>query len=207
MPGLSKCQLYQLKLGFEDLSANHRCVMIVVMVELGGMVLEQNSFLIRVARPDDEPFLNIWLYDSYSAGMVGFYDDGLLARALPLIIKANPELLSSGRFFVAESPSGALLGCGGWTREKPGSNTVTEMLAHIRHFATRPDYCGLGIGRAIFDRCMQQAVLAGVRRFECHSSLNAERFYKSVGFVSGQIIQVPLAEGVTFPVIVMQREL
>jgi hypothetical protein len=91
--------LNQVKLGFEDLFANHRCVMIVVMVELGGMVLGQNSFLIRVARPDDESFLNIWLYDSYSAGMVGFYDEGLLARALPLITKANPELLSSGRFF------------------------------------------------------------------------------------------------------------
>jgi hypothetical protein len=40
--------------------------------------------------------------------------------------KANPKLLASGTFYVAQSLHGEIVGCGGWTREQPGTGEVVQ---------------------------------------------------------------------------------
>ena len=96
-----------------------------------------------------------------------------------IIEESNPRLLASGNFTVAESEAGAIIGCGGWSKERPGSNEIAEGIGHVRHFATHPKWLHRGIGRAIFETCVKQAEAAGIGRFQCYSSLVAIPFYEA----------------------------
>ena len=139
--------------------------------------------------------------------MRGAYDRSLLAAALPFMTLAQPALLRSGSYYVAEDRSGAIVGCGGWTRERPGSGERVAGLAHIRHFGVHPDWTRQGVGRAIYSRCARDARSAGIERFECYSSLNAERFYASLGFERVDLIKVDMPGGVQLPSVLMALEI
>ena len=119
--------------------------------------------------------------------------------------RANATLLSAGTYYLAVSDNGLVVGCGGWTRERPGSGEVGPALAHIRQFATHPDWTGRGIGRAIYAKCEREARSDGVQRFECYSSLNAEGFYAALGFHPIQQIALPMEQGLEVPSILMER--
>src|SRR5215217_7069480 len=137
------------------------------------------AFAVRVATPDDAEPIGTLLRASYPSLMPSGYSAAVLARALPLIVRASPALLRSGTYYLAEGPGRALAGCGGWTFERPGAAgaPIDPTLGHIRHFATHPDWIRRGVGRALFDRCVADARVAGVQRFECYASLVAEPFY------------------------------
>jgi GNAT superfamily N-acetyltransferase len=77
------------------------------------------------------------------------YDAFFLSAALPLMTRANPTLLQSGTYYLSETQDGTIIGCGGWTFERPGGGEVVPGLVHIRHFATHPDWIGRGIGTAL----------------------------------------------------------
>lgn len=102
---------------------------------------------LRTASSDDRAAVSDLLGLSYRALMAGAYPDDLLALALPMITKANPVLLASGRYAVIEDDAGRLIACGGWSLERPGSGEVVTDLAHIRHFAVHPDAVRRGLGR------------------------------------------------------------
>jgi N-acetylglutamate synthase-like GNAT family acetyltransferase len=139
--------------------------------------------------------------------MKAAYDADTLAPALKLMTRANPALVSSGTYYVAESENGTLVGCGGWTREHPGDDVVTEGIGHIRHFGTHPEWTRRGIGRSIYRLCEADAREAGVRRFECYSSVNAENFYSSLGFERIAVVDLQLIPGVSLCAYRMCREL
>lgn len=159
---------------------------------------------IRVARPGDAAAVEKVLLASYPALMAGAYDAVVLARALPGMTRANPGLLASGTYYLAEA-AGEAVGCGGWTLERPGTVEVEPGLAHIRHFGVDPGWTGRGVGRALYERCQAQARAAGARRFECYASLNGEAFYAAMGFTSAGPIDVPMGPNLTFPSIRMFR--
>ncbi len=145
-------------------------------------------FAIRVASRDDAAAVGDLLETSYTALLPAGYDVGHLARLMPEIAGANPDLLSSGTYYLAETPDDLLVGCGGWSADRPGDGDVVGELGHIRHFACHPDWLGHGIGRALYERCEQDARAAGKRRFECNASLVAEGFYaRSTRFKSESI--------------------
>jgi len=160
---------------------------------------------VRIAEPSDHAAIAGLFESSYALLMRDAYEPALLAAALPLITRANPMLLASGTFFVATDADTGVLGCGGWTRVRPGNGEVQAGLGHIRHFATHPGYTGLGIGRALYAACENQAREAGVERFECYASLNAEGFYASLGFEKLDRISVPVGRDIDFPAILMRR--
>ena len=85
----------------------------------------QNNFEIRIARPEDEAPLSDLLKASYSVLMTAHYDQAILGAVLPVMARANPALLSAGTFYVAETTDGSVAGCGGWSRERPGTSDVT----------------------------------------------------------------------------------
>ena len=159
---------------------------------------------IRVATPADSAAVAEVLVHSYPELMAGAYDPDLLARALPLITRPHPRLLAGGCYYLAEW-DGHAAGCGGWSRERPGGNEVEPGLAHIRHFATHRDWIGRGVGRALYERCEQDARAAGVNRFECYASLNGEAFYAAMGFARIGAIEVGMGPDVEFPSILMRR--
>lgn len=161
---------------------------------------------LRVATPDDHAAASALFSRSYPALMAQAYPADLLALALPIITKANDALLASGRYAVIESGGGTLVACGGWSRERPGSGEVTPGLAHIRHFATDPAWVGQGLGRRLYDWCTETARAEGMTSFECHSSLNAENFYRALGFERRRMFNIDL-DTCQVPAILMTREI
>jgi N-acetylglutamate synthase-like GNAT family acetyltransferase len=121
--------------------------------------------------------------------------------------KANTSLLASGTYFIAETKTQAVVGCGGWTHPKPGGGETAPGIGHIRHFATDAGWIGRGIGRSIYDRCASQARAAGMKSFECYSSLNAEAFYAALGFMAIDRIALPMGDGLFLPSLYMRRSI
>lgn len=163
------------------------------------------AFTLRNATPQDEAAVTEVLKTSYTKLLSSCYDEALLAKALPLMTRASPALLSGGSYFVAETGDDALVGCGVWSRERPGSAEIVPKLGHIRHFAVHPAWIGRGIGRAIYATCAEQARSTGIRQFDCYASLNAQGFYAALGFRSVRRVDVPMSATVSLPGILMER--
>ncbi len=144
----------------------------------------------------------------YTTLMEPGYPPGALDRVLPLMVRANPALLTSGRYYVVEATDGTVVGCGGWSLERPDAlrDPVDPSLGHIRHFATHPAWVRRGVGAALIERCVVDARAAGVRRFECYASLVAGEFYQSQGFRLLGPLDVRIADGMVIPSLLMIRD-
>lgn len=165
------------------------------------------SISVRPATLADSDDVSALLQDSYPTLMRRAYDHSVLAANLPFMTVAQPKLLQSGSYYVAESSTGAVIGCGGWTRERPGTGEVMTGLGHIRHFGVHSDWTRRGVGRAIYTRCLNDARNEGLQKFECYSSLNGESFYSALGFERLGLIEVKMPGDVRFPSIHMVSEI
>lgn len=144
----------------------------------------------------------------YPTLMKSAYPAEILDVAMPIISKARPELLSSGTYYVSLSREGRIIACGGWTANSPSQGESHKPdIGHLRHFATHPDHIKSGIGRSIFESCKAQALTRSIKMFECISSLNAERFYQSLGFSTVEKVAIPLKDGISFPCLLMKYTL
>jgi GNAT superfamily N-acetyltransferase len=165
------------------------------------------SYALRTACADDADAVGRLLQATYPVLFPERYDAAVLAFALPLMTRANPRLLTSGTYYVAELAAGDLVGCGGWSMEPPEGGAALPDVGHVRHFATHPRWLRRGIGRAILSRCLRDARERGVRRLDCCSSLVAEGFYRAMGFATLGSFAIEVAEGVVFPAVLMRRDL
>ena len=168
---------------------------------------DASAHFLRVARPADSEAVTALLLASYSILLAASYDSGVLSRALPLMTRANPTLLASGTYYIAEREPGTPIGCGGWSAARPGTGEIIEGEAHIRHVAIHPDWIGRGIGTSLLAHCFSEALQLGIRKLHCFSTLNAERFYQASGFETIEPFDVRLEPGVTLPGVFMSREL
>jgi GNAT superfamily N-acetyltransferase len=166
-----------------------------------------HPFLVRAASPSDADAVGVLLRASYALLLAPGYEPEMLARALPLMTKANPALLSSGTWYVAQAPGadGALAGCGGWTLQRPGApyEPVDPALGHLRHFAVHPGWTRMGVGRALCSRCTADARAVGVHAFECYATTVAETFYRALGFETVGPLAVPMTNDIDLPSIRM----
>ena len=165
----------------------------------------ETDYRVRIVRPEDYEAVGVLLEASYPVLMRDSYDPAALAVALPAITKANPVLLSSGRYYLAETGEGLAVGCGGWSFERPSKGDVVPGLAHLRHFATHPDWTGRGVGRAIYALCETAARAQSVTRLECYSSLNADGFYAALGFRLVEQVELPFGPDCSLPSLLMAR--
>jgi len=161
---------------------------------------------IRIATPADFEAVGTLLERSYASLLAGHYDRNLLDLALPFMTRANPRLLASGTYYVAAQEADYIVGCGGWSMERPGSGEITEGEGHIRHVAVHPQWNGRGVGASLLARCFADA-RPHVRRLNCYSTLNAEPFYQACGFKTIGPIDIQMGPGVSFPSLLMLREL
>ena len=155
----------------------------------------------------DTDAVSILLEISYSRLLASSYDGNTLEQALPFMVKANPTLLASGTYHVAEVEPGTLVGCGGWTPTKPGSGEIVEGEGHIRHFAVHPDWINRGIGTALLTRCITDAGSIGIHKLHCSSTLNAEPFYRASGFRTIGLIDVRIGPDIEFPAVLTKRKI
>lgn len=163
------------------------------------------GFSIRVAGLADAPAISELLEASYRALLAPAYDPAAMQTALPVLTRANRDLLGSGRFHLAQTDGGSLVGCGGWSLERPGSGEIEAGLGHIRHFAVHPDWLRRGVGRSLVAVCEQEARAAGLTELECFASLNAEAFYAALGFIPLRRHDLAMGSGTTLPSIVMRH--
>src|SRR5688572_5513313 len=101
--------------------------------------MSSNPFSTRLATPNDFAGVDALLRASYPTLLARAYEPAVLAPALELMARANPKLLACGTYYVAETAE-LIIGCGGWTREYPGSTDVQPELVHLRHFGTHPQW-------------------------------------------------------------------
>ena len=125
---------------------------------------------------------------------------------LPLVTRARPELLSSGRYFLAQDGE-APVAVGGWSLEEPGSGEVRPGLGHVRHFATHPAHLRKGAASLILGRCLAEARAAGQREMLCVASLPSEGFYAAQGFRTLRREEARIGGRISIPSLVMWRGL
>ncbi|UDF04680.1 GNAT family N-acetyltransferase [Asticcacaulis sp. AND118] len=163
------------------------------------------SLALTVARPEDRADIEDMLGLAYEEGLHRSYGSDLVEEVLPLLTVLDPLLLTCGTFYVMADMDGQIAACGGFTRETPGSGEVIEGVAHIRHFATHPDFAGFGVGSRLFQHCLKEAKAAGLREFVCYSGLNAEGFYRTLGFKRENLIEIHMGEGAILPAVLLRR--
>ena len=166
-----------------------------------------DTITIRPTTQADLCAIDALLAASYPTLLKRDYAPSVLVTALPLIARANPVLLRSGSYFMAEDGTGRALAAGGWSRAAPQGGVGIPELGHVRHVATHPDHLRKGLAQAILTRVLSEALAAGVERMICQSTQTAVPFYKAMGFrVRGEIV-IALRPGITFPAVEMERAL
>ena len=96
---------------------------------------------------------------------------------------------------------------GGDKREKrdPAElNPLTES-AKIRAFFVHPDWARKGIGKAILERCENEAMSAGFRSLELMSTIPGVRFYSACGYKGIKEIEYKLPSGISITFLPMKK--
>lgn len=162
----------------------------------------REDFRIRPATPRDLARLDALFARSYPKLLRADYRPSVLVTAVPLICRAQPRLVASGTFHVAETATGEIVGAGGWTPRR-GRGPVGD----VRHVVTDDRHLRRGIGRAIMGRSFAEAWKGGVRVMECLSTRTAVPFYAALGFRPVRPVEVQLRAGIVFPAVKMRRPL
>ena len=162
------------------------------------------SLNLRVATLEDRAAIDAMLPGAFGATLSRAYGTDRLESLLPRLSYVDPALLTGGTYYVFSDLDGRIVACGGWTREAPGTGRVEEGVAHIRHFATAPDYTRRGLARRIFNRCVERARTVGIRELACDAILGSEAFYGAMNFsMTGQKTVDPA--GAALPVFVLRK--
>lgn len=157
--------------------------------------------IIRPTARTDLAAVDALLARAYPKLLKGAYPPSVLVTALPLISRAQPALVACGTYY-AVLKDGAIVGVGGWTRDR-----MVRGRGHVRHVATDDRAVRQGIGRALISHIAAQARAAGILELECWATRNAVPFYAAQGFTEEGPMDVPLQPGITFPSVRMRMGL
>ena len=160
---------------------------------------------VRRATREDIGAVDALLRRSYGPLLRADYPPSTLVLALPQMARAQPKLLASGRYFLAEE-EGEVLGAGGWSPEAPGGGRVVPGLGHVRHVATDARAVRRGVGRAVMERVFAQARAERTARLSSLSTLTAVPFYEALGFRPLRRVTLHFG-GAPFAAVEMERDL
>ena len=164
--------------------------------------MQPQVITLRTSAEGDIAAVDQLLSQSYSRLLRADYPPSVQVTAIPIIARANPSLITSGRYYLAVDQDDQVLGAGGWSRSIKGGQ-----VADIRHVVTDYRHQRRGIARRIMMAIISEARQAGVTRLDCLSTRTARRFYGAMGFETLGAITVALRPGIEFPAIRMQRSL
>lgn len=160
------------------------------------------EFCIRPATRADTAAVDALLQRSYPRLLKADYPPSVLVGALPAMTRAQPALMNSGTYYVAEATDGHILGAGGWTPHK-----TREGWGNVRHLVTDDRALRRGVARSIMEHSFAKARGAGAVALECWATLTAVPFYEAVGFHQIGPMVVQLQGAIDFPAIRMERQL
>jgi GNAT superfamily N-acetyltransferase len=166
-----------------------------------------SQITIRPTSSADLPRVDALLRESYPALLKHDYPPSVLVTALPIISRANPSLLRSGTYYVAEDGEGEALAAGGWSHSGPQGGVGPRDLGHIRHVVTHPRALRQGLASHILECCFREARAQGITWMMAQSTRTAVPFYRAMGFEERAEIEVMLRPGIGFPAVEMARGL
>jgi GNAT superfamily N-acetyltransferase len=177
-----------------------------------------DSFTLRTARAGDVPALRALIERSARALSVGFYSPAQIESAIRHVFGVDTNLVADGTYFVV-SQGAAIVGCGGWSRrrrlyggdQRPvGSaewlNPEADA-AKIRAFFVAPEHARRGVGRLLLEASTAAARAAGFSRFELMATLPGVPLYEACGFVRTRDVMDILPDGVSLPLVQMERRI
>jgi GNAT superfamily N-acetyltransferase len=166
-----------------------------------------SQITIRPTTSRDLPRIDALLQAAYPALLKPDYPPSVLVTALPLISRANPSLLRSGTYHLAEDDEGEALAAGGWSHSGPQGGVGPRDLGHVRHVVTHPRAVRRGLAAAILERCFSEARAQGITWMMAQATRTAVPFYRAMGFEARAEIEVLLRPGIAFPAVEMARGL
>ncbi len=165
---------------------------------------------IRCATEADIDVLGDLARRSVADPSVGHYTEAQIAAAAAAITVPDLDLIEDGTLFVAVIDD-RIVGCGGWSKRAKlftgGDSVSGEGLfldparepARIRAFFVEPELAGCGIGRAIYQRCAEEARTQSFDRLELIATLPGVPFYERLGFVIAEWIEITLVGDIRLP--------
>jgi GNAT superfamily N-acetyltransferase len=174
------------------------------------------SWPLRLAQESDVPALEKLIPLSIRALQAHCYSSAQMDAALGPVFGVDRQLIRDGTYFVAER-DGVIVGCGGWSRRRSlyggdnGRAREDDLLdpqhdaARVRAFFVHPDWARRGIGRNIMTACEQAIVAAGFRTVDIVATLAGEPLYASFGYAVVERYDIPMAGGLTLPVVRMGK--
>ena len=175
------------------------------------------NITIRFAEMTDLEQIEALMKRSMKILGMGHYSEAQIDSCCQFVCVPDRQLLEDKTFFVAETETGILVGCGGWSfRNKlyAGPTDVpqkNEQLnpstdpARIRAMFTDPDYGGKGIGSIILDRSEKSAKALGFSRGALGATLSGLSFYAAKGWIKMSEEQAILPDGTAIQVIQMEK--
>jgi GNAT superfamily N-acetyltransferase len=174
---------------------------------------------IRLAIADDLPALSRLIEVSVRGLSVGYYSDEQIEQSLHHVFGPDSQLVADGTYYVIESAAGDIVAGGGWSRRRtlfggdqhkgrradPLLDPATDA-ARIRALFVHPQWARRGLGRRIFEECRAAAEAAGFAALELGATLPGVPLYEALGFTAVESIDVPMADGIALPVVVMRRD-
>lgn len=169
---------------------------------------------IRRARHDDIGAIEALIERSVRSLSVAYYDEAQVESALTYMFGVDSQLIDDGTYHVAESERG-LAAAGGWSGRrtlfggdqwKHGADEPLDPTcepARIRAFFVDPSWARRGLGRMLFETCLDEARRAGFRRFELMATLPGEPLYSALGFTADERVELTLPDGRVVPLVRM----
>lgn len=157
--------------------------------------------IVRTATRRDISAVDALLARAYPRLLKDSYAPHVMVTAVPILSRAQPALVTSGRYYVVDGYEG-IIGAGGWSRG--GRDRTT---AEVRHLVTDDRFVRQGIGRAIMDTVFDAARAEGCTRMRCMATTYALPFYLAIGFAVRTPTMVTLQPGIDLPVVEMTKSL
>lgn len=173
---------------------------------------------IRVSTHDDIPTLEPLIGRSVRTLSIGDYSPDQIEAALGDAFGLDSQLIDDATYFTV-MVDGEIAGCGGWSFRKtlfgadgrsdrePESLDPQVDAAKIRAFFVDAVFARRGIGKALLERCEDEARRAGFTRAELMSTLPGLRLYSRFGYIAGERIDYPLKAGGSIPFVPMEKPL
>lgn len=178
------------------------------------------SFKIRKAKLDDVPAIEKLIAESVRGLSTEDYDARQIELSIRTVFGVDSELIADETYFVVESETGEMAGCGGWSKRKTlyGASVYaqtrdSELLdpehdaAKIRAFFINPKFARRGIGTMILEACEQEARAHGFKSAEMMATLPGVKLYAVRGYAGDEQTEVPVGENVTIICIKMRKNL
>lgn len=175
------------------------------------------AFRIRPAKHSEIPAMQRLIAGSVRGLSHGLYTPDELELCITHIYGVDTELLEDQTYFVVESDRHPLMACGGWSRRKTlfggddfGGREVGYLnpatdAARIRAFFVHPDHGRKGIGRALMQRCEDEAKAHGFTRMELMATLPGQLLYASHGYAAVEDYFHALPNGQTVRFVAMSK--